>query len=136
MKKMSSFEKKISQILSKENIKFEREKQFKDFRQGLYRYDFYIPSKNILLEVNGLQHYKNSTHFFKTLTDFKKAQERDRRKISYALAKKIDLYIIPYWEIEKIESTDDIFKEIHLARTKFHNDIIYRTYKTSKTQSR
>lgn len=49
-------------------------------------------------------------------------QEHDRRKISYALANKIKIYIIPFWEIDKITSADQLFQEKYLARSRWKND--------------
>jgi hypothetical protein len=80
-----------------------------------------------LCEVQGEQHYIYNKKFYKNKSDFLKAQERDRRKISYALAHGIKIYCIPYWEIENISSVEDLFSQKFLAKSKFHNDIVYRT---------
>jgi very-short-patch-repair endonuclease len=50
---MSKYEEKIITVLKKSHIAFVREKTFEDLRGGKYRYDFYIPSSNILIEVDG-----------------------------------------------------------------------------------
>lgn len=121
----SKGEQHIVELLNKNSITFEREKVFKDCYNGLYRYDFYLPTLNIVLEYNGLQHYLYTPHFHKKKSDFLKAQERDRRKISYCLAKSIPIYIIPYWEINQISNLSDIFQKKYLASTKFHNDEIW-----------
>ena len=81
MSKMSSLEKVVSNLLSQANFSYEREKIFKDCYNGLYRYDFYLPEKNALLEVQGQQHYIFTKKFYKNKSEFLKAQERDRRKI-------------------------------------------------------
>lgn len=122
---MSKYEEKIIQILKKDKINFEREKRFSDLKGGLYRFDFYVVggrTNPCLIEVQGAQHYTYVKKFYKSQTDFKKAQERDRRKISYALAHNIPLYVIPYWEIEKISSTKELFQEKFRARDKWKND--------------
>ena len=123
---MSNLELHILKILTKEKIPLEREKTFSDLRKNKYRYDFFLPKHNILLEINGAQHYENISFFYKNRTEFKKAQERDRRKISYALANNIPLYIIPYWEIENIKNFNDIVQKEFLAKSKYHNDNIVR----------
>ena len=123
---MSSLELHILKILTKEKIPLEREKTFSDLRRNKYRYDFFLPKHNILLEINGVQHYENISFFYKNRTEFKKAQERDRRKISYALANNIPLYIIPYWEIENIKNFNDIVQKKFLAKSKYHNDNVVR----------
>lgn len=122
---MSSYEEKIVTILKKEKIKFQREKTFSDLRKGKYRFDFYIPNykgKPVLIEVNGIQHYHQVKKFQKTRQDFLAQKERDRKKISYCLAHKIDLYIIPYWDIEKIKTAKDLFQSTYKARSRWHND--------------
>lgn len=126
MGKMSSLEQVVYRILIEENISFVQEKQFKDCYNGLYRFDYYIPSKNIAIELNGAQHYKFVSAFYKKKSDFTKAQERDRRKISYCLAQNIKLYVIPYWEIDNINNFSDIIQDKFLAKTKYHNDDIWR----------
>ena len=49
-------------------------------------------------------------------------QEHDRRKISYCLANDIKIYIIPFWEIDKIDKAEQLFGEKYLARTRWKND--------------
>lgn len=132
MEKMSSLERVIYNILIKEKIPFEREKQFKDCYNGYYRYDYYLPRQNIILEVNGTQHYEYTKIFHKKRADFTKAKERDRRKISYCLAHNIPIYIIPYWEIENLKTFKDIISEKFRATSKFHNDLIWREHQKSK----
>lgn len=126
MNKMSSLEQVVYNILVRENFSFEQEKRFKDCYNGLYRFDFYLPNQAIVIEVQGEQHYKFVKSFYSSKTDFKKAQERDRRKISYCLARGIKIYCIPYWEIHNIHTFKDLTQFKFLARTKFHNDNVYR----------
>lgn len=127
---MSSLEEKICQILKSEHIYYIQEQQFlDDNRIKYYRYDFYLPEYRIAIEANGAQHYEFSKHFHKSRSEFTKAQERDRRKINYCLAHGIKLYCIPYWEIDNLNSFTDICNKKFLARTKFHNDDIWRTQK-------
>ena len=82
----------------------------------------------MFIEYNGSQHYIYTSHFYKSKSDFLKAQERDRRKISYCLAREIPLYIIPYWDLDTIHSYKDLFRDSYLARSKFHNDEAYRSH--------
>lgn len=121
---MSSLELHILKILKQNGISFEREKTFSDLRKNKYRYDFYLPKQNVLIEINGAQHYENIKFFYKSRIEFKKAQERDRRKIAYALANNISLYIIPYWEIPEIKNLNQIFQKKFLATSKYHNDTV------------
>lgn len=121
---MSKGEDKIIRLLRTANIRFEREKTFSDLKGGKFRYDFYLPALNILIEVDGEQHFHQVKHFQKARRDFLKQQEHDRRKNSYALARGITLIRIPYWEIENLKSHLDIFQQKFIVTTKWHNDFL------------
>ena len=79
-----------------------------------YRYDFYIPSKNMILENHGAQHYVE--HGFGESMDGKtleEEQENDRKKQALALANGIDKYIVIdcrkstlKWLLNSIRETD------------------------------
>ena len=120
--KTSSLEEHIISVLKKEKIKFQREKTYPDLKSGYYRFDFYLPEQNILCECDGIQHYKFSKKFHKSRQDFLKAQERDRKKNSYALSHNIPLYRIPYFEIENINTFQDILQDKFLVKDKWHCD--------------
>ena len=124
--KTSSLEEYIIKILQKEKIKFQREKTYPDLKFGYYRFDFFLPQYNLLIEVDGAQHYKFSKIFHKKRQDFLKAQERDRRKNSYALSHNISLYRIPYFEIENIHTFQDISQDKFLVKDKWHCDNVAR----------
>lgn len=124
--KTSKLEDSIIYLLKQANISVYREFEIRDLRSGLMRYDFYCPDKNLIIEVNGTQHYEFKKYFFKSKTDFLKAQERDRIKISYALSHNIDMYIYPYFDMP--QTTDDLFLEKYHAHSKFHNDNVWRLY--------
>jgi hypothetical protein len=132
MSRTSAYESIIIKLLNKDKIPFEREKQFRDLRNGLYKFDFYIPSRNSLIEVQGEQHFKFTKQFFKKREDFLKAQERDRIKIAYATANNIPLYIIPFWEIKNLQSSTDIFNDKFLPNDKFFNDTLWREYQKNR----
>lgn len=125
---MSKYEQILERILYKNKIYFIKEKNFVDLKKGNYRFDFYIPKMNSVIEVNGEQHYQQVKHFQKTRQDFLKAQERDRRKISWCLANKIKIYCIPYWEIKNIDSIEKIFQDKFLAKSKWKNDEDWKNY--------
>lgn len=126
--KISQGEEKIISILKKEKIKMIREKTFQDLKHGNFRFDFYLPERNILIEYDGQQHFQQVPFFQKTRADFQKTQEYDRRKNSYALAKNISLYRIPFWEFDNIFTLSDILQNKFLVKNKWHNDEIWRKY--------
>lgn len=121
--KTSKGEEKIREILIFNHIDFIREKTFNDLKKGKYRFDFYLPLYNVCIEYDGEQHYKQIKHFYKTRKDFLAARERDRRKNSYCLAQNIKLYRIPYYEIDNINTFNDILNEKFLVKNKWHLDI-------------
>lgn len=129
MSEMSSLERVVYRLLVQAGISFQQEKNFKDCYAGYYRFDFYIPSRNTIIEVNGMQHYQFTKLFHKNRSDFTKAQERDRRKIAYCLANNISLYIIPCWDIDTLKNTEDLFQEKYRAFNKFHNDNVWSQQK-------
>ena len=91
---MSKGEEQIAAILKKNHIKFIKEKTFKDLKKGHYRFDFFLPDTNTVIEFNGQQHYTYTKSFYKTQGEWLAALERDRSKISYCLANDIHIYII------------------------------------------
>lgn len=123
--RISSYEATVIKLLTAAAIPFQREKQFKDLRNGYYRFDFYIPSLNIVIEVDGQQHFSYNKYFHKKREDYLEARERDRQKNSYCLAHHIKLYRIPYWEFDFLASVKDLFNPKFLVKTKYHNDIIH-----------
>lgn len=101
-------EEKIRNILINNNINFEAQKTFPDLRANniwFYRYDFYLPDYNRLIEFDGEQHYSYSGKGWNTEEYFKKVQYSDQIKNEYALSNHIDLIRIPYWERNNITLT-------------------------------
>ena len=106
-------EEKIEAILKNNklvlNKTYFKEYCFNDLKdKGFLRYDFYIPSKNLLIEYNGIQHYKP----FKYFGDRKKflwLKHHDWLKRKYAKEHKIELLTISYKDFKII---DEILKNI------------------------
>ena len=129
---MSKGENKIVDLLNRAGVRYEREKTFHDLKGGKFRFDFYV--KNVLgadciIEFNGEQHYQYVGKFYKNQVEWRQAQGRDMRKISYCLANNIPLYIIPYWEIDNINNIMDLFQLKFRARDRYKNYTDYETYK-------
>ena len=104
-------------------VHFLKEKTFKDLRGGLYRFDFYLPNyqgKEVIIEMDGEQHFKP---IYGRQT-FLKGQEHDRQKNSYCLANNIQLYRIPYWEINNIHNFEELLNPNFLVKSKWHNDFL------------
>lgn len=78
----------MANLLKELRVSYEVEKSF-DWSQGK-RYDFYIPSLNMIIETHGIQHYKYTSKKFKSL---KEQQENDKFKKDIALENGILNYI-------------------------------------------
>ena len=85
-------EKVVSSILNQLNIEHKAQLTKVTFEWcGNYRYDFYIPSINTIIECHGLQHYEDNTAFKASL---KETQENDKKKYELAKENNIDNYIV------------------------------------------
>lgn len=99
--KISNIELKTKEWLDFNNIKYYREKTFKDCRyKRLLRFDFYLIDLNKVIEVDGIQHYQ-PTNFgnidIKTSIDnFKQNQIKDKIKDNYCKSHNIPILRIPY----------------------------------------
>lgn len=125
---MSKVEDRFAQIFISANIPYVREKTFPELKNGILRYDFYLPTFNILVEIDSMLHFKPIPKFHKSKTDFTHAQQNDRLKNSFALSHNIKLYRIPEWEFQNIKIFADILQQKFLVKDKWHNDRIYREY--------
>ena len=102
----SNGEKRIQNILLDLNIAFEQEKTFESCRfpdtQCLARFDFYLPEKNLLIEYNGVQHYKTNTSGWNTEEHLAYTQEHDKFKSNWCETHGYKLLIIPYTDYNKL----------------------------------
>jgi protein-arginine kinase activator protein McsA len=110
--KSSRGESRIRQFLIKNNIDYIYNKSFGDCKNPKtdrrLRFDFFIPSSNLLIEFDGRQHFVEvSEEGFKreSLADI---QYRDNIKNEYASKNNIKLLRIPYWDIRRVP---EILKE-------------------------
>lgn len=107
-------EEKINIWLKTNNIAKERNKKFDNLKdKNKLSYDFFIESKNIAIEYNGIQHYEFTSIYHKNLHDFHKQLHHDWLKRKYARDNEIKIVIIPYWEYNNIEK---ILKENFLTK--------------------
>lgn len=100
-------EQKISEILTKLEVNFEREYSFPDFfeyKGHPYRFDFAIFYEGkilLLIEYHGKQHYNKDYGWGE---DFDKIVQRDMEKSNYCKINKIPLITIPYYDYDKIDT--------------------------------
>jgi len=78
--------------------------KLKGLGNGLLSYDFYLPKYNLLIEYQGIQHEKFTPGLHKTIKDFEKQQEHDRRKREYAKLHNMNLLEIWYYDFDNIET--------------------------------
>ena len=85
-------EKFMFSVLKQLNLEFETQLTKTTFGWcGSYRYDFYIPKYNMIIETHGEQHYREANKFKKTLDE---EQENDRIKEELAKDNGIKHYVI------------------------------------------
>uniref|UniRef100_A0A6C0CIS0 C2H2-type domain-containing protein n=1 Tax=viral metagenome TaxID=1070528 RepID=A0A6C0CIS0_9ZZZZ len=103
----SKWERFTSKFLINNEIKFECQKKFKDLKKkSLLAYDFYLPDHNILIEVNGKQHYY-LTNYKNAQKIFDENQNSDKLKKEYAQINNYNLIII---DTRKYKDYDKISK--------------------------
>ena len=97
-------------LKNKQDLQFESQKVFLDcrFKKPL-KFDFYIKNCNLLIEYDGIQHYKLWTVIGykknpeKAYVRFINSLKRDKIKNIYCQTKNINLLRIPYTEFSNIE---------------------------------
>lgn len=94
----SQGERKIRIFLEENNINYIHEKTFDDCKNK-YKlpFDFYLPNQNILIEYDGIQHFK-SFKYFGGVERFISLRNNDNIKTNYAQANNINLIRIAYNE--------------------------------------
>ena len=85
-------EKDVRNFLLKHNITFKEQYYIKPFKV-----DFYLPNDNVIIEYNGLQHYR-PINYFGGIPKFIKQQQRDLDLKNYCSLNNITLIEIPYNE--------------------------------------
>ena len=107
--KLPKLEKDVRNILIDNNIEFKQQKHFKKWlgRQSL---DFYIKEKNIAIECQGLQHFKNERRYQK----LEEVQERDRKKKQLCKDNNVHLiYYLPPVFAEYMSDDDIYFTDVN-----------------------
>ena len=103
---------RTSKYLGTKNIKFTPQKTFETLKYiNLLKYDFYLEEFNLLIEYDGIGHYKarfgtTSEEKQKNLEDI---QRNDKIKDEWAKANNIPLLRIPYWDYDRIEELIEAF---------------------------
>lgn len=96
--KFSKGEKKIMNYLVSHNIKFIPQHKFENQKEiiGEKRFDFYIPSKNLVIEYHGRQHFQFNDFYHKDMFDFLDQVKRDYNKQKFCKDNNINFTEIHY----------------------------------------
>lgn len=108
--KFSKGELKVIKFLEENKIQYIIQKSFNDCRNietnQKLKFDFYIPSKNLLIEYDGEQHFKIHCRlggYTSNVKDLQSIQYRDKLKTQYAKNNQIKLLRIKYTKLNKID---------------------------------
>ena len=110
-------EAKIANILQNANIEYTSQKTFNNFvneNNIHYRFDFYIDGK--IVEYDGSQHFITRNSGWDTPEQLEKIKRNDKIKNEYCFKNNIPIYRIPYWELDNINTVEDIFQEKFLIK--------------------
>lgn len=106
----SVWERIVSKILLNNKIDFIMEKKFEDLQDQIcLRYDFYFEKINTILEIHGIQHYKDTKRFGPKY--FEKLQKHDKMKEEYCKEHDINFIVIDTRIINNEKKITDFLKE-------------------------
>lgn len=106
----SKGEELIKKILDEEKIKYQSQYTTKDCINPdtgyKLRFDFFLPEYNIIIEYDGIQHYKsNGETGWNTEKNLTETQKRDKIKNKYCEDNNIRLIRIPYTDFSILDKT-------------------------------
>jgi len=105
--KKSIIENKISEILLSRNVEFYRQQKFDNCKNiNCLPFDFFIPSKNMVIEYNGKQHYE-PIDWFGGAETLSYIQRNDEIKKTFCEKNDIIYIEISYKDSNKIEEILD-----------------------------
>lgn len=97
----SKGEEKIEHFLNKYNISYIPQYRLDDFKKAPY--DFFLPTYNLLIEFQGIQHFQ-SVEKFGGKPAFEHRQEIDEKKRKVAQRNNLTLFEITYLDINNIDN--------------------------------
>lgn len=96
-------ERLIDDVLTAMDVVYYREKTFAECKdRKLLPFDFYIPSKNLLIEYDGIQHF-NPINYFGGQSRYLSQIKHDIIKNEFCKSQGIELLRIPYWDISVVD---------------------------------
>lgn len=105
---MSAAELKATELLECWGVTFESQHRFDNCKDKSYLpFDFYIPSKNVCIEIDGEDHFipinRGKWDEAELSLRFKDRQKKDTIKTKYCVDNNIPLIRIPYWDFDDLE---------------------------------
>ena len=133
--KSTKLEKQMIMYLKNYTIDFVTQKMYKDClsdRNKQFRFDFYLPEENIIIECDGEQHFKPlkfRSENYNIQEWFEIIQERDKLKTKYCIDNGIKIIRISYKEMRNPDTFEKIMHEsmgrIQDERYVFSNPQLY-----------
>lgn len=123
----SKGEYKINTILTQNNVTYKSQEKFDECRLTLempFDFSIYDNSKLLyLIEFDGDIHFKYRETGWNTKQAFIKRIQNDLIKNQYCLDNNIPLYRIPYYDLDKINTLEDILQDKYLVKQTNHYNI-------------
>ena len=119
----SKGEQEIKTLLEKYGIEYIQEYRLDN---SLYRYDFYLPEQNILIEFHGIQHYE-PVDYWKGEEGFTQQKIRDQEKLELALSRDVPIVYLSYYQLNsKVLEVSLIngLKQVYRHWYKFENKLL------------
>lgn len=127
-------EKKIKEILNKNNIKFKHNISLPNaysFKGSNLKFDFIIESdKNskYIIEFDGEQHFGYTGRDWSTKEHFEEYRKNDILKDTYCFKNNIPLIRIPFVFLDNIKLEDLLLESSNFILTKENEKVYYKTY--------
>lgn len=130
----SSLELYFSEFCELNNIKFESQKSFEGcyYKEDL-RFDYYLPDYNVLIEIQGKQHYEPVEKFGGTKA-FEEGQIRDKIKQDWCKRNNVKLIYISYRDLYKNNFLENLFKQEIFPIAKYKSDELLGTPEVDNQQ--
>lgn len=100
-RQISKGERRIMEFLEKHSILYDREHSFNWQSHKAYRYDYYVPEYNLIIEYHGIQHYEETNFLHETLAE---NEEHDEIKLNEAIENGYYYLVIPYTQYNNISN--------------------------------
>lgn len=106
----SMLEISVENYLDENKINYIAQHTFDDcINKRKLKYDFYLPEYNVVIEVQGQQHYYEQSNFCMSLQE---QTERDKYKERYCKEHNISYIAIPFWHIYNSSKYKEIINKI------------------------